>query len=88
MFFTCSLQIQLILSVDAILPAKLRRKFIVGEEWVYPNEDLSLMEKLQKKLKFRAALPKGIEISEVLKREDVSTHTVLLMPGFKFNMIY
>lgn len=42
------LQIELTLSVEATLPTKLRRKFIVGEELLYPNDTLSFGDKMEK----------------------------------------
>ena len=70
-----SMQIQLILSVEDILPAKLRRSLVIDEELIYPNKhrELTVIEVLIKKLHLRPILPKGIEIAEVLKRNDVRT---------------
>lgn len=49
-----TLQVELTLSVEELLPHSLRRKFIIGERTITPNRKLKLSEKIwYKVLKFR-----------------------------------
>ena len=69
--YACSLlQIELTLSVEATLPTKLRRKFIIGQELLFPNEDLSLWEKIEKAVWGTDRFPTGGVIANAVKKED------------------
>ena len=73
------MQIELTLSVQATLPAALRRKFIVGSEELYPNDSLSLKKTVEKLVWGADRFPTGSNIVTAIKKEDkVSSKWVLI----------
>ena len=64
------MQIELTLSVEATLPIKLRRKFIIGQELLYPNYDLTLREKIEKLFWGADRFPTGCAIANAVKKEE------------------